>query len=238
VPYPAVQRLAVLFATRDDYERGELEESVRALAASCERLLGPGAVLRPAVRLAEDPLAAMLGERDAPGRVDAVLEASLPPSAPPDCFTGPLRGFGEELERVADPATVALMVGTAYLVWPDDGALVLALAARRDPAISVAEMRRWWIEQHAALVKEVVRPRARGYDQLHVDRDLSEAACEAAGIPYTPYDMFDSIDVAVVTDLTESTLMHPETAGRLYEDELGHVDHGSLRGALCAVLIP
>jgi hypothetical protein len=180
----------------------------------------------------------MLGERDAPGHVDAVLEASLPAAARPDCFAEPLRGFGEELERVADPATVALMVGTAYLVWPDDGRLVLALAARRDPAISVPELRRWWIEQHAALVQEVVRPRARGYDQLHVDRGLSKAASEAAGVWYAPYDMFDSIDVDVVTDLTESTLMQPETAGRLYEDEVGHVDHSSLRGALCAVLTP
>jgi hypothetical protein len=231
-----VQRLAVLFATRDDQEHGELAASVRGLAASCARRLGPGAVLRPAVRLEEDPLAAMLGDRDAPGHVDAVLEASLPSSAPPDCFTEPLRGFGDELAGVADPTTVALMVGTAYLVWPDDGALVLALAARRDPAISVTELRRWWIEQHAALVQEVVRPRARGYDQLHVDRDRSEAVCEAAGIPHTPYDMFDSIDVDAVTDLTESTLMQPETAARLYQDELGHVDHSSLRGALCAVL--
>jgi hypothetical protein len=48
--------------------------------------------------------------------------------------------------------------------------------------------------------------------------------------------MFDSIDVDAVTDLTESTLMQPETAARLYQDELGHVDHSSLRGALCAVL--
>jgi hypothetical protein len=233
-----VQRLAVLFATRGDCEPGELETSVRDLAVSCARRLGPDAVLRPAVRLTDDPLAAMLGDRDAPGHVDALLEASLPASAPPDCFTEPLRGFGEELESIADQATVALMVGTAYLVWPDDGALVLALAARRDPAISVTELRRWWIDQHAALVREVVRPRSRGYDQLHVDRDRSKATCDAAGIPFTPYDMFDSIDVDVVTDLTESSLMQPETAGRLYEDELGHVDHSSLRGALCAVLTP
>ncbi|HZP28352.1 MAG TPA: hypothetical protein VFC99_05335 [Acidimicrobiia bacterium] len=231
-----MRRAVVLLAARDDVDRATLEAGVRDLAGICATRVGADAVTRAGVRLADDPLEAMLGARDAPGHVDAVIETSLPPSTAPDRFADALHGFGAELEQVAAPGSIAIMTGAAYLVWPDDGRLVLALAARRDPGISVDELRHWWIGRHAALVQELVRPRARGYDQLHVDRDLSRALCEVAGVDYTPYDMFDSIDVDSVADLTESTLMQPDTARRLYEDELGHVDHGSLRGALCAVV--
>ena len=236
--YPVVLRAVVLLAGRAGLDDTALEDGVRELARSCADRLGADAVLRPGVRIAEDPLAAMLGARDAPGHVDAIVEASVPASTDPTRLVEALRGFGAEFERVAEPGTVALMAGRAHLIWPDDGRLVLALAARRDPAITVDELRHWWIEQHAALIQQVVRPRSLGYDQLHVDRDLSRRASESAGLPYVPFDMFDSIDVDAVTDLTQSTLMEPETAQRLYEDEQGHVDHSSLRGALCAILTP
>jgi hypothetical protein len=236
--YPRVLRLVVLLGARAGLDDASLTAGVRELARSCARRLGPDAVLRPGVRLPEDPLAAMLGDRDAPGHVDAIVEASLPASSDPDRLVAALDGLGAELDAVAEPGTVALMAGPTYLVWPDDGRLVLALAARRDPAITVEELQHWWLEQHAVLIQEVVRPRALGYDQLHVDAELSRRASDSAGLPYAPFDMFDSIDIDTVTDVTESTLMEPQTAQRLYQDELGHVDHTSMRGALCSILTP
>ncbi len=234
--YPQVQRLVALFAAVDEASPAEVERVLRGARDGIAARLGEGADVRAAFRLDDDPLAEVMGGREAPAPVEAVLEVTLAPGADAEDLIHAVKGLGEELAPVADPSTIALMAGTAYLVWPDDGRLLLALAARRDPSISVAAMRRWWIEQHAELVKKVVRPQSPGYDQLHVERDLSQRASEAAGLPFVPYDMFDSIDVNTVEELTRSTLMEPATAQRLFEDEVGHVDHTSLRGALCRVL--
>ena len=234
--YPEVPRLVVVFAAFEGMSPTAVEKVLRSARDGLAARLGDGADVRAASRLPDDPLAAVMGGRDAPAPVEAVLEATLAPGTDAEELLDAVKGLGEDLAKVADPTTVALMAGTAYLVWPDDGKLLLALAARRDPSISIEAMRHWWIEEHAELVKQVVRPQSRGYDQLHVERDLSLRASEAAGLPFVPYDMFDSIDVDTVEELTTSTLMEPATAQRLYEDEVGHVDHTSLRGALCRVL--
>jgi hypothetical protein len=234
--YPQVPRLVVLFATPAGLDGAVLETALRRTRDALAGRLGSGAVVRAAVRIPDDPLVAMMGERDAVSTVEGVLEASLAEGADPERLVAGAAGLAAELRDIAEPGSVCVLAGIAYLVWADDGALLLALGGTRDPSISVENMRAWWLEQHAELVKEVVRPRSPGYDQLHVDRDLSARASDAAGVPYVAFDLFDSIDVNSVEELTRSTLMEPETAQRLFADELGHVDHSSLRGALCRVL--
>jgi len=234
--YPQVPRLVVLFATPAGLDAAALESGLRRARDGLASRLGADAVVRAAVRVPDDPLAAMMGERDAVSAVEGVLEASLAEGADPERLVSGATGLAGALRDLVEPGSVGVLAGIAYLVWADDGALLLALGGTRDPSISVEDMRTWWLEQHAELIKEVVRPRSPGYDQLHVDRDLSARASDAAGFPYVAFDLFDSIDVNSVEELTQSTLMEPETAQRLFADERGHVDHSSLRGALCRVL--
>jgi hypothetical protein len=92
-------------------------------------------------------------------------------------------------------------------------------------------MREWWLYHHAPLAMSLTVARApHGYDQLHVDPETSRKAADAAGFPYVPYDMADSLYISDLGKFVSGTA-DPEIAKKLYEDEVGFLDHTSWRGA-------
>jgi hypothetical protein len=59
---------------------------------------------------------------------------------------------------------------------------------------------------------------------------MSRIAAEAAGFPYVPYDMADSLYISDLPAFVRGT-SDPEIRRRLYADEVGFLDHTSWRGA-------
>lgn len=226
----------MLLALRAERDRGEGVAGLRRCRASLEaRTRADGGTVRAAVKRAGDPLGAMLERRGRPARLDAVVEITLASSRPPARLIDESRHIGVELGGLIEAEACAALAGLAHLIVAGGGPIFLALAARRDPATTVDDMRRWWLEEHAALVRRLVRPFPDGYEQLHVDRDLSQEIARGAGFGEEAYDAFDSINASSVDALLQP-LKDPAIAGALYQDELGHLDHGSFRGALCEAL--
>lgn len=235
-PTLVVPRLVVLLSLGPQSDRGEAERTLHRGAASLRLCTqADGGIVRAAVQIAADPLAAMLAQRGRPAPVDAVVEVTLRGDRPLDQLIDVGRQIGQELRGLVEATASAVLAGLAHLIVAGGGPIFLALAGRKDPATTVDEMRRWWLGQHAALVQRVVRPLPNGYEQLHVDRSLSRQAARAVGFAEEAYDAFDSINAGSVETLLQP-LQDPEIAGALYQDELGHLDHGSFRGALCKVL--
>lgn len=235
-PWRCVPRLVALMTLRAGAGAEEVAGRLRACAAGIGALAGAGGgSVRVAMKLPEDPLSRMLEQRGRPAPLDAVLEVTLAQDQPLAALIACSRRLGSEIGSLVDAEASAALAGLAHLIVEGDGPIFLALAARRDPATTVEEMRRWWLEQHAVLVRRVVAPFPDGYEQLHVERALSRQAAEAAGFGPEEYDAFDSINARSVDELLRP-LLDPAVAGRLYRDELGHMDHGSFRGAVCRVL--
>jgi hypothetical protein len=192
------------------------------------------ATVRIGIRESET-LSGVLAQRGGVAPVDALIEATLKEGDDLEALIAGVGGLARDLEGIADPGLSVVLAGIAYLIIPGNGPMLIALAGRRDPRITVEDMRRWWLEQHAVLVQRIVRPLPEGYEQLHVDRELSRRAAEAAGFAVEDYDAFDSIYTRSVADFLRAAT-DPEVARQLYEDELGHVDHTSMRGAVCLLI--
>jgi hypothetical protein len=232
---PRVPRLVAMITAPAGADPARFEAILeRACAAIAARLDGRAAI-RAAVLNEENPLAGVVGDRAGPTPDDAVIEVTLPEGDALERLLTGAAGLGRDLDGMIDPAQSTLMVGMAYLVIAGDANIFVALGARRDPAIRVEDMRHWWLNQHAPLVKKTIRPPPAGYEQLHVDRELSEQACRAAGLAWEPFDLFDSINVHTVADFIAST-GDPKIQQTLLEDEIGKVDHSRNRGAFCRVV--
>lgn len=215
--------------------RSPMETRLKACAnAMAERMGRDGTSIRLGIRDPDVP-PVWLPQREDLAPVDAVIEVTLKEGDNLDPLINGCRGLGRDLEGIVDPGPSAVLAGIAYLIIPGSAATLIALAGRRDPRISVEEMRRWWLEQHAVLVQRIVRPISDGYEQLHVDRELSRRAAEVAGFVVHEYDAFDSIFYHTAGEFLKA-VTEPEVARQLYEDELGHVDHSSFRGAVCRLL--
>ncbi len=228
-----VPRVVALLTTPTD--GSPTEAGLKACAnAMAERMGRDRTVVRLGVRDPDVP-SVWLAQRNDMAPIDAAIEATLKEGDDLETLINGCRGLGRDLEGIADPGTSAVLAGIAYLIIPGSAATFIALAGRRDPRISIEEMRRWWLEQHAVLVQRIVRPVSNGYEQLHVDHELSRRAAEAAGFIVEEYDAFDSIFYRTADEFLKAAT-NPQVARRLYEDELGHVDHTSFRGAVCRML--
>jgi hypothetical protein len=223
-------RAAVIVAAGED-AGATLERRVAAAAHEARPRLGLEGSVRAGVRDPADPLAATMGERGALEPVDAVIELTGGPAAAPSDLVPEVAALVADLASTIDASRSAVIVGHAHRFLSGEGELFVALAGYRDPAISMDELSRWWLEQHGPLALRIVEPLPRAYEQLHADHEASRAASAAGGLPERGYDMYDTIAVDSMDDLLAAT-MNPEVAAALFEDELGHVDHARLRGAV------
>jgi len=231
-----VPRLVALMRIPDGADKKILQAALRAAAEALKGRIGSENVsIRIAVRVEDDPLSGLMAQRGKAASIDSVFEATLAEGQSPYDLIPCADGLMSHFEGLVEPASSALLAGTAHLIIEGTGNVFIALAARRDPGISVGDMRRWWLEQHAPLVKRIVRPQSNSYEQLHVDRDLSRRASEAAGFVFEPYDLFDTVTYDVVSDFVQ-VLSNEEISRQLYEDEIGHIDHPSFRGSVCRMV--
>lgn len=229
VPYPLRPRIVLLGTTIANVARGDLCRAGDVVASGC------GAMLRIGLRHPHDPFTAIMAGRPASAPLDLAVEVTLAEHSQLESLVGIARPLGHAFGPLLAARGIEILAGMAHLIVPGDDAILLAVAARRDPSIDVADLRRWWVQQHATLAQRIVRPFPTGYEQLHVDRELSARAAAAAGIEHEPRDLFDSINVSSIDSLT-SAVMNPAIAAQLAEDERGHVDMESLRGAVTEVI--
>jgi EthD domain len=227
-------RLLVLLATRELSSK-KLAERLAQRRPALEKRFGADASVLIGVARADDPFSKIGGSRKIES-ADAILQASWAGDWPVADLIKRVRGLGEELSDVADINRSALAVGRAYLMDQTDGPIFCAFLGRRDPRVTLEEMRNWWLYRHGPLAMSLTVAHVRhGYDQLHVEPETSERACEAAGFPYVPYDMADSLYIPDLPKFIEGT-SDPEISRRLYEDEVGFLDHTSWRGVFTDVV--
>jgi EthD domain len=222
-------RLMALLSKRagDD---GEFARQLARRRPALATRFGPEAQLLLGVRRADDPFSMVGGDRKIDS-ADAILQASWPGDSPMPALLNTLDGLADDLRDVVDIDGSALAVGTAYLMVEREGEVFCAFLGRRDPRVTLQEMRDWWLYHHGPLGISLTVARApHGYDQLHVDPGMSQKAAGTAAFPYVPYDMADSLYISDLDEFVRGTA-DPEIARRLYEDEVGFLDHTSWRGA-------
>ena len=182
------------------------------------------------IRRNDDPFSQVGGERKIES-ADAILQVSFPGEWPQEDLFRRLSGLADDLQEMVDLHKSALALGRAYLIVERDGPVFCGFLGRRHPDISLEEMRHWWLYHHGPLGVALTGTRSpHGYDQLHVEPDASRKAAAVAGFPYVPYDMGDSLYIEDLDEFVRGT-SDPEVQRQLYEDEIGHLDHSSWRGA-------
>jgi EthD domain len=222
-------RLLALLSKRSDGAR-ELPNRLAMRRSRLAARFGKEAEILLGVRRADDPFSKIGGDRKIDS-ADAILQASWPEDGSALQRIDTLDGLSEELRDDFDIGQSALAVGTAYLMVERKGDVFCAFLGRRDPRVTLQEMREWWLHHHAPLAISLTVARApHGYDQLHVDPEMSRRAAQAAGFPYVAYDMADSLYISNLGEFVSGTA-DPEIARRLYEDEVGFLDHTSWCGA-------
>jgi hypothetical protein len=222
-------RLLALLSRASDDAR-ELPKRLAMRRSRLATRFGKEAEILLGVRRADDPFSRIGGDRKIES-ADAILQVSWPEVSTALRRSDTLDGLSQELSDDFDIAQSALAVGTAYLMVERKGEVFCAFLGRRDPKVTLREMREWWLYHHAPLAMSLTVARApHGYDQLHVDPETSRKAADAAGFPYVPYDMADSLYISDLGKFVSGTA-DPEIAKKLYEDEVGFLDHTSWRGA-------
>jgi hypothetical protein len=187
-----------------------------------------------------------LGARE-PSDPSVESRADLVPVAAALELTAPEEALGRLCDHSADITTALapivdlgasrLMAGMTHRVITPaaEGDTFLSLAFRRQPGTSIEDFRAWWLHQHAGVATRHLLPELLAYDQVHVDGALSERASIAAGVTYEPYDAYDNLTWASLDMCVRST-SKPGSEQEIYEDEIGHLDHSTYRGAIMALL--
>ena len=226
-----VRSRVVMILAATDPSSAELDPAVRATGAVARDRVGEDGTVRLGVRLPDDPLSATMGERRELEPVDAVVEITAADGVSPLEAAGIVEGMLDVLGGSVDPGRCAVIAGSCYRFLSADGPLFIALAGYRDPAISMEQLSVWWRDRHGPLALSIVDPLPLAYEQLHADQEAARAASVACGLPMQGYDMYDTIAIDSLESLSGS-VMNPEVAAQLFEDEVGHVDHSRMRGAI------
>jgi hypothetical protein len=225
----------MVLARRDGVDRDAFDDAVEAYGNALRARVPDGCSVRVGVRHPDDPFASLMGERGDVATVDGVIEVNGPDDGSAEDLAELVEGLAGELSSVADPARCAAVAGTCHHVIEGGDVVMIALGGNRAPGTTMEQLSEWWLHQHAPLVMRTVKPLPSSYEQLHGDADASRLAAKASGVDPTPWDMFDSIYVDSIPAFVE-TMSDPTIAATLFEDEVGHVDHGSLKGAALRVV--
>ena len=222
-------RLVMALVRRDDVDPAGFTDAVRDHGEQLRSRATDGVVVRLGTRHPDDPFAMLMGERGDVVTIDAVIELTGPDTGDLADLAKLVEGLAADLDTVLDAERSSAVAGTCWFVIDGTGAVMIALGGCRAPGTTMEQLSEWWLHQHAPLVLRTVSPLPNSYEQLHADADASRAAATAAGVGSTHWDMFDSIYVDSLDEFVAS-MSDPQVGATLFEDEVGHVDHGSLRG--------
>ena len=229
--YDRVSRLAVMLVPRAGLTDAELAKALVEGKPQIAKIFGSEAHIRIGAKCKNDPLSASMGENRKPGTLSAAIEVTMA-EAQLQQLAGGAEQLGRLLQPLIDPAQAALTVGITYrILLPRDGAVFLSLSFKRYPDTSIEAFRKWWLEQHSKVAAPLLLPLLLAYDQVHVDHELSCQASARASLPYVPYDAYDNLTWASRQAYIDS-VSDPDSMRKIYEDELGHIDHATYRGAL------
>ena len=222
-------RVMWMLSAAPGISRDALKDGLIRHRPALQQRFGKDAELMISIQQLNDPFTMITGARTiAPAA--ATMQLSYPDGWPEADLAQRLKGLAAALSDVVDPSTSDQVHGRAYLVLESPGNAFCGFIGRRDPGKTVQEMRDWWLYHHAPLAQSLTGYSNHGYDQLHVDRDSSKRLCEASGFAYRPFDMADCIDIPNQAEFLSATA-DPEIGRKLYEDEVGFLDHSSWRGA-------
>lgn len=230
---PRTVRISFMLERRPEVAEDTFAAAMRSLHDVLAAGTGPSAAIRIGLRDPRDPLADV-SEGAIEARIPPVLgaiEVTVPRAEVPgvEALAGTI---GAHLSGLADRERSAVSVGDVYeIVEPRPGATFLSFAFRRSPGTSVEEFRDWWLGQHAGVAVRLLSPELLAYDQVHVDRGLSERASRSAEIAFHPFDAYDNLTWASIDQFLAS-VSRPGGREEMYQDEIGHIDHTSYRGAL------
>jgi EthD domain len=142
--------------------------------------------------------------------------------------------FGAVVRPFSDTSRSLVLAGIMHHVFePSDGDVFLSLTFRREPGTTLQEMRDWWLNQHAVVATSFQRPEMIGYDQVHVEHDVSEQASKNAGFDYRCYDSYDNVTWEHFDGFVAS-VVKPGAMEAIRADEEGHLDHSTYIGSLMA----
>ena len=228
-------RLVVVLARGSGIDDDGFAAAVRPYREALEARAPEGVTVRLGARHPDDPFSSLMGDRGDVMTIDGVMELNGPDDGTVDALARSVTGLADDLGDAVNPARCAAIAGRCHHVIEGTGAVMIALGGRRAAGTTMEELSKWWLHQHAPLVMRTVTPLPNSYEQLHADADASRAAATAAGVASTHWDMFDSIYVDSIEEFVR-TMSDPTIGATLLEDEVGHVDHGSLHGAAQQVL--
>lgn len=142
------------------------------------------------------------------------------------------RAMAPILKPMAEPGSLEVMAGAMHHMVPvREGGAFLSLAFKRYPGTSVEDFRTWWYSQHAPLCIPILGEELLGYDQVHVDQEMTRSAAEALGVPYVAYDAYDNLTYRSQEGFLISC-SDEEGMTRIAADEEGRIDNASRRHAL------
>jgi hypothetical protein len=179
-----------------------------------------GVRVRYCVRSGDSALSRSLVEFRGYELVEAVAELSWPVGKAieeVDWRLGPLR------EAVAGAGQIrTLIAGEVAPLLDDPAPTFVLMTGTRIAGMSVEEFRHWWLRLHGPLVERYCYPMA-SYEQLHVDRSLSQQLCRACDVPFRAADAADSVYLADL-DAFFSQVGKPDVEKLLREDEMHFSD--------------
>lgn len=169
--------------------------------------------------------------------LDAAIELTFP-AAQLDAVVEYAPNLANTIGALAAPASVEVMAGPMFAMVPQrDGDTILSLAFVRYPGTASNQFRDWWKLQHAPLAIRVLGPGLLAYDQVHVDREVTEALSEACGTPAYGYDAYDNLTWASPAAFVAS-LADVEGMAQLFRDEAERIDNDSRRHAMLRRITP
>lgn len=214
--------------------REQMASRLLGLQPALMKRFGTDARIIIGIQRPDDPLQQIGGERRVEP-IDALVQITIPgKSYAPLIFAMP--GIRADLESAANPDRIAVAVGYAYVMVARPGSVLLGFLGRRNPAVTLDQMRDWWLTHHGPLAMKLTQERApHGYDQFHVDPQASRSASDMAKLRYVEYDMGDSIYIDNLAAFIAGS-SDPDVQSQLIEDERPFLDHTSWRGSFTDVL--
>jgi EthD domain len=230
------KRLICCLSSQSGLDMPLFRQALAGVQPALQTRFGSDAEVMLSTRRADDPFADIGGERKIE-TLDGFLQVSYPESSSYDDILEALAGLGSDLAEAVDLRKSSLSLGKAIVLLDHEGSVFLGFLGRRRRDLSQQEMSDYWLNIHAPLAIKLMGPphSFHGYDQLHVDVELSKLASQTAGFPFVEYHMGDSIPIPDLPRFLEA-MAEPAVAQQLAEDEKQFLDITSWRGAFTDML--